>query len=142
MPFFNAVSALAAVDNKRLHDDKGVISVKTVPNDVAVIISRDTMGDGAQELGKILIKSFIYALTELPAPPKFVVFLNSGTLLAAEGSNTIDDLKKLEEQGAEVTVCGTCANYYNIQDKLAVGAITNMNEIAVKMSSAASVINI
>jgi len=109
---------------------------------LVVLIGGDTMGSGSEELGKILIKSFIYSLTELPTPPKHVIFLNSGALLVADGANTIDDLKRLEELGAEVTVCGTCANYYEIQDKLAVGAITNMQTIVKKMSAATSVINI
>ena len=111
-------------------------------NGFAVAISRNTMGEGAEELGKILIKGYIYSLAELPTPPKFVIFFNSGAYLTSEGANTIDDLKKLEQKGAEILTCGTCVNYYGLQDKLAVGTITDMYGIAERMASVGNVINI
>jgi len=109
---------------------------------IVVVISRDTMGEGSEELGKILVKSFIYSLTALATPPEYVIFLNSGAHLASEGSNTIEDLKKLEEKGTGIFTCGTCINYYGLQDKLAVGGITDMRWIAEKMTAASNVINI
>jgi len=109
---------------------------------MAVMISRDTMGTGTDELGKILIKSFIYSLTELAEPPKHVIFLNSGAHLTVEGANTVDDIKSLESAGAEVLICGTCANYYNIQDKIAVGSISSMAEITGRIASVGKVVNI
>jgi len=120
---------------------------ESLPNDTpsqgfAVVISRNTMGDGAEELGKILIKGFIYSLTELPAPPKFVIFLNFGAYLTSAASNTIEDLKKLEEKGVEILTCGTCVNYYGLQDQLAVGSITDMYGITERMASVGNIINI
>ncbi|MDR1206022.1 MAG: sulfurtransferase-like selenium metabolism protein YedF [Peptococcaceae bacterium] len=109
---------------------------------LAVAVGRDTMGEGAEELGKILIKGFIYSLTALPAPPRFVIFFNSGARLTSDGANTVEDLKKLEGMGTEVLTCGTCVNYYGLQDKLAVGAITDMYGITERMASAGTVINI
>jgi len=109
---------------------------------MVVVIGRNTMGSGAEELGKILIKGFIYSLTELNVPPECLIFFNSGAYLTSEGANTIADLQKLEEKGTQIFTCGTCSNYYNLQDKLAVGSIVNMYEIAEKMANAASVINI
>lgn len=109
---------------------------------LVVVISRDTMGEGAEELGKILIKGFIYSLTELPVAPAAVIFLNSGAFLTTEGANTIEDIKKLEEKGTTVLTCGTCANYYDIQNKLAVGTVTNMYGITEQMAAASNVINI
>lgn len=109
---------------------------------LVVVIGRDTMGAGAEELGKILIKGFIYSLTELPTPPAYVIFVNAGAYLTAAGANTVDDLKKLEEKGTEVYTCGTCINFYGLQGKLAVGAVTDMYGITEKMAAAANVINI
>ena len=111
-------------------------------NGVAVFISRNTMGEGSEELGKILIKGFIYSLTELSAPPKCVVFFNSGAFLTSDDANTIDDLKKLEEKGTEILTCGTCINFYGLQDKLAVGKIANMYEITERMAAPGNIINI
>jgi len=106
-----------------------------------VVIGRDTMGAGEQELGKILIKGFIYALSELPAAPSCVIFFNSGAYLTAAGANTIDDLKKLEARGARILTCGTCVDYYNLQPPAA-GEIANMYEITEIMANATNVINL
>ena len=109
---------------------------------MAVLIGSDRMGQGAEELGKILIKGFIYSLSELPIPPKYVIFLNSGAYLTAKGANTLEDLKRLEEKGTEILTCGTCINYYELQDELAVGKIVNMYEITERLASANNILNI
>jgi len=106
-----------------------------------VVISRDTMGEGTAELGEILIKGFVYALSELPLVPEFVIFLNSGAHLTSVGYNTIDDLIKLEAKGAKVLTCGTCVNYYGLPAP-AVGSVTDMYDIVIKMANAEKVINI
>ena len=41
------------------------------------------MGEGEDELGKILIKGFIYALTEMETLPKTVLLYNKGVFLAS-----------------------------------------------------------
>ncbi|HIT90993.1 MAG TPA: sulfurtransferase-like selenium metabolism protein YedF [Candidatus Merdenecus merdavium] len=107
-----------------------------------VAIGKDTMGDGDPSLGKILIKGFIYSLTELEEVPSQVLFFNSGAKLVCEGSNTVEDIKKLVELGTEVFVCGTCVDFYNLKDKVAVGEITNMYGIVTALSKGNKVINI
>ena len=42
----------------------------------------------------------------------------------------------LEEQGVEIRTCGTCLNFYGISDKLQVGEVTNMYDIAERMTKA------
>ena len=127
---------------KTAGNESGIFQSGAPSGGLAVVISRNTMGEGAEELGKILIKGFIYSLTELPAPPRYLIFLNSGAYLTSDGANTIDDLKKLEKAGTEILTCGTCINYYGLQDKPAVGEITNMYGITERMASVGNVINI
>jgi len=110
-------------------------------SDLTVVISRNTMGGGDEELGRILIKGFIYALSELPEIPEFVIFLNSGAYLTSEGSNAADDLKMLEVNGCMVLTCGTCIDFYGLPAP-AVGEIADMYGIAEKMVSAKKLINI
>ena len=105
-----------------------------------VVISSDTMGSGDDVLGRLLMKSFIYALTELKDVPERVILYNGGAKLSIEGSGSLEDLRHLESQGAEILTCGTCLNHYQITDKLAVGRITNMYEIAEKMMGAEAII--
>ena len=56
--------------------------------------------------------------------------------LTVQGSDVLDDLKKLESKGVQILVCGTCLNYFEIKDKLAVGIVSNMYDIVEIMSSA------
>lgn len=123
-------------------DSAEAASTANSPDSLAVVISRDTLGGGTEELGKILIKGFIYSLSELPTPPRYVVFLNSGAYLTTEGANTVPDLKALEQKGTVILTCGVCANFYELQDKLAVGAISDMFDIVKKTTSVAKVMNI
>ena len=91
-----------------------------------VVIASDRMGSGNDELGKVLMKGYIFALTQLDELPKTILFYNGGATLTAEGSDSIEDLKNLEAQGVQIMTCGTCLNYYGLSDKLQVGTVTNM----------------
>ena len=103
--------------------------------DMTIAFSSSTMGEGSEELGKILMKSFIYTLTESVPYPSTLVFYNGGVKLTCEGSEVLDDLKKLEEQGVEILSCGTCLDFFKIQDKLQVGGVTNMYTILEKIKN-------
>ena len=107
---------------------------------LVVVISSDRMGTGNDDLGKVLIKGFIFAVTQLDKLPKTMLFYNGGATLTAEGSDSLEDLKHLEEQGVEILTCGTCLNYYNLSDKLQVGSVTNMYTIVEKMAGADKII--
>ena len=63
-----------------------------------------------------------------------------GEKLTVEGSESLEDLRTLEEQGVEIMTCGTCLDYYGIKDKLAIGGVTNMYSIVETLQSAMSVI--
>lgn len=116
--------------------------VKREESGLVVVISKDSMGQGSEELGKILIKGFLFSLTQLKNPPKAVLFFNSGVLLTVEGCNTLDDLRELEQAGTQIEICGTCADYYSVKDSIGVGKIVNMMTITERMAYAGSVINI
>ena len=107
---------------------------------LVVVISSDRMGNGNDALGKVLIKGFIFAITQLDKLPKTMLFYNGGATLTAEGSDSLEDLKHLEEQGVEILTCGTCLNYYELTDKLQVGSVTNMYTIVEKMAGADKII--
>ena len=107
-----------------------------------VVIGSNKMGEGDERLGKILVKSFIYSLTQLEKLPKVIVFFNSGAYLTCEGSESLDDIKLLADQGVEVYTCGTCLDFYGIKEDLRVGVVTNMYEIAKLMSQGTPLIRI
>ena len=103
---------------------------------VVVAINSARMGHGHDELGTVLMKGFIFALTQQDVLPSAVLFYNGGANLTIEGSASLEDLKNLEAQGVEILTCGTCLNYYNVSDKLAVGEVTNMYAIVEKLTTA------
>ncbi|NME35294.1 MULTISPECIES: sulfurtransferase-like selenium metabolism protein YedF [Fusobacterium] len=115
---------------------------KIKEENIVVIIDSDEMGKGDKELGEILVKGFVYSLTEMEVLPKTVILYNKGVYLATVNKNTIEDLKKLENMGVEVIACGTCVNYYGLQDKLQVGSLTNMYTIIDRQFKATKIIRV
>ena len=107
---------------------------------LVVAVGTDTMGSGDDELGRTLMKGFLYAVSQLETLPKTILFYNGGAKLTVEGSVSVEDLKSMEAEGVEILTCGTCLNFYGIADKLAVGSVTNMYTIVEKLSGASKVI--
>ena len=96
---------------------------------ISVFVNANTMGKGDDKLGKLLIRAFFPTLLETESQPNKLIFMNSGVKLTVEGSEVIDSLKKIENEGIEILVCGTCLDFFNIKDKIKVGRISNMFEI-------------
>lgn len=105
-----------------------------------VALSSECMGEGDEQLGKTLMKGFIFALTKIDKLPEKIILYNGGAKLSVEGSDSLEDLKFLESQGVEILTCGTCLNFYNIAEKLGVGSVTNMYAIAETMFAASKII--
>ena len=117
-------------------DEASLCTIPAAKAKTVVVISADHMGEGSDELGKILLKGFIFALTQQETLPTTVLFYNGGARVTCEGSPSIDDLRKLQELGVEILTCGTCLNFYGLTDKLQVGEVTNMYVIAEKQMQA------
>lgn len=105
-----------------------------------VILSANTMGSGDEQLGKKLMKAFIFALTSQDEVPEKVICYNSGAFLTTEDPDTVKDLKNLEEAGATIMTCGTCLDFYGLKEKLQVGIISNMYDIVEAQMGASMII--
>jgi len=101
-----------------------------------LFIGADVVGRGDPELGAVLAKAFLYACTENDDRPSTIVFMNSGVKLATENDETASHVKKLEDEGTEVLVCGTCLDFYGLKDKLKAGRVSNMYEIQSRLLGA------
>ncbi|AEE90628.1 MULTISPECIES: sulfurtransferase-like selenium metabolism protein YedF [Tepidanaerobacter] len=110
--------------------------------ETVIVISSDKMGEGDEKLGHILMKGFIYALTEQDKLPETILLYNRGAYLSVEGSDSLADLKLLESQGVEILTCGTCLNHYSLTEKLGVGSATNMYAIVEKQLQARKVVKV
>ncbi|MBA4417828.1 MAG: sulfurtransferase-like selenium metabolism protein YedF [Syntrophus sp. (in: bacteria)] len=104
------------------------------------VIASDTMGRGNDELGSVLMRAFIHTAAELESLPDVMIFYNAGVKLTSEGSDVLDNLKKLEEKGVTMLVCGTCVNYFNLTGKVAAGVVSNMYDIAGILSRAGRIV--
>ena len=105
-----------------------------------LVISSDVMGSGDEALGRLLMKGFLYAMVEQEKQPEMILFYNSGVFLTTEGSGVLDDLREMERRGVRLLTCGTCLNHYGRLEKLQVGEVTNMYEIAQCMMQAERII--
>ena len=138
------------IDTKKISDEeyivtisgKGIKEVKvinTLDDSYVVVINKSIMGHGSEELGKKLMKSFLYTLTEQEILPKKIIFYNEGALLVDKTrSHVLKELQELEENGVEIMCCGACMDYYKVE--LAVGNSSNMYFIVEDMRTANRVV--
>ena len=103
---------------------------------VIVYINSNLLGIGEEALGSILMRSFLKTMLDLETRPSRMIFINSGVRLTSEGSEVLETLKALLEKGVEVLSCGTCLDFYGLKEKVRVGKISNMFEIAQSLLTA------
>lgn len=111
-------------------------------SDTCIFINSDKMGNGNDELGNVLMKGYIYTLTESKPYPKSILFVNSAIKLTTENEATVENLKILQDEGVEILSCGTCLDYYGLKEDLKVGTVTNMYTIVETMNNSSKTISI
>lgn len=99
------------------------------------LVASDTLGEGEEELGKILIKGFLSTLLDINPLPEKVIFLNAGVKLAVLEKDVTAVLSDLDAAGVKILLCGTCLDYYNLSDQVEVGEVSNMYEIVDSLNS-------
>jgi selenium metabolism protein YedF len=107
-----------------------------------VLITSERLGDGSEELGRLLMKNFVHTLLETGELPSRMLFLNTGVFLTCEGSDLLEALGKLQGMGVEIYSCGLCLDFFKIKEKLRAGTTTNMLAIAECLLSADLVIKL
>jgi len=98
---------------------------------IVLFIASDVLGRGDnQQLGSLLMQSFLHTLGGLTSRPETIIFMNSGVKLVTNDSLALGELRQLENQGIEILACGTCLSRLQLIDKVAVGQVSNMYTIA------------
>jgi len=105
-----------------------------------VLCASDKMGDGDAELGRLLLKNFFITLLDTQTIPDNIFLVNSGVKLACADAETVEVLEKLACRGIDIASCGLCLEFYKLKERLQVGRITNMLEIAEAQLSAGRII--
>lgn len=100
-----------------------------------VSIHSEIIGNGSEELGSTLMKSFFFSLSEQEQLPEKILFYNGGAKLTAKGSPILQDLQAMASDGVEILTCGICVEFFSLEDKLMVGEATNMYRIVELQSS-------
>ena len=104
-----------------------------------VIVNQDQMGHGDRELGHKILGTFLrkcIALHGLEA----IVFYNGGVRLVAGDSPVLAELTSLEEDGVDLLPCGTCIDALGVE--VAVGKVSNMDEIVAELARAEKVVTL
>lgn len=112
-----------------------------IDNSIVLKISSDEMGSGDSLLGKKLIAAFFNVLAESDIIPGTFVCFNNGVKLFCEESPIAEIAKEFAESGVKILCCGTCLNYFELNDKLIAGQESNMVEISASMLKADKVIS-
>ena len=98
-----------------------------------LLLTKDYLGEGSEELGRNLMKSFLYVLTEADVKPKAIYCINSAVNMLVTGSEHIENFKALESSGVTIGGCGICLDFYEVKDKVQVGTVTNLYAITESM---------
>lgn len=106
-----------------------------------IAFTRAAMGEGPEELGRILIQGFCNTIKEMDPLPEALIFYNSGIHLARQDSPVIEALIDLSEKGVDILVCGTCSDYFDVKDQIGAGTISNMYAIMERLTRAGHVIS-
>ncbi len=123
-------------------EEEPVACIPDARSNTVIAVGSNCMGSGDDQLGATLMKAYLYAVSQQEQLPRTILFYNGGARLTVEGAVSVEDLKHMEAQGVEILTCGTCLNFYGLQDKLAVGGITNMYDIVERLTSAGKVIRV
>lgn len=111
-------------------------------NNEVIYITTKYMGVGDDVLGAKLMNAYIFSITKQDRFPSKMIFANGGAFLTCSDSECLEDLKFLESQGVEINTCGTCLDFYNLKDKLAIGSVSNMYDIVESLEFASKVVHI
>ncbi len=110
--------------------------------DYVIVINSETLGRGEEGVGRSLLGTCLRKILANPYKPSAIVFYNSGVRLLTRQSYFLDILDALERSGVELLACGTCVYQVCGQHSLAVGRISNMDEITDVLIRASKVITL
>lgn len=121
--------------NSKQNEALKVSSTQNIDNKpLTILITSDKFGDGSDELGIALMKSYLFALSEADIVPDNLLFLNAGVKLVVENSPVLDSINKLKLRGVNIQSCGLCLDFYGLKEKLVIGEVTNMYAIVELMN--------
>jgi len=111
-------------------------------NPPVILCLHATFGAPSGELGTLLIRAFFKTLPALEVLPGKIIFLNEGVNLLCFDEQVTESVRQMEQCGVDVLSCGTCLDYFHLLDKIRVGRVGNMYDIAGALLEAGHVVEI
>ncbi len=117
-------------------------SAEPAAGPLVLFVPSDCFGRGPEELGERLMGAFFHTLRDVEPKPATIIFMNTGVRLVSESSRALEDIRALAASGIEVLACGACLGYFNLTEKLSVGRVSNMFEIASILLKAGKIVEL
>ncbi len=105
-----------------------------------LVLDSAGLGRGNDDLGAQLMVNFLRTWAFRDEVPETIACYNDGVKLATQGSPALPMLEALAQKGADIVLCGTCVNFFGIQDKLGAGRVSDMKSIVEALATADKVI--
>ena len=100
-----------------------------------LVLQSDCFGRGDESLGRRLMGAFLKKLWANPQKPQAIIFYNSAVKLLTKAGGQLEALEALHSSGVDLIACGTCIDYFELKEALAVGRVSGMEEIVSLMMS-------
>ncbi len=118
------------------------MGIKEINSKIAVIISRNGMGEASQELSLTLIKNYLTILVSEGRYPSYICLYGDGVKLVCEGSPVIEEFRAVESKGTKIIICKTCLVFNNLLDKVQTGSVGTMLDIIDVQQNSTKIINL
>jgi selenium metabolism protein YedF len=106
-----------------------------------VFIGQHAMGRGDDELGQRLMRGFLRTWIDSDPKPWRMIFINAGVNLTTVDDEAVEAISLLQDHGVEILSCGTCLQFFGLEEQLRVGRVTTMYEVIESMNGATKVIS-
>jgi len=106
-----------------------------------VFIGQHAMGRGDDELGLKLMRGFLRTWIDSDPKPWRMIFINAGVNLTTVDDEAVEAISLLQDHGVEILSCGTCLQFFGLEEQLRVGRVTTMYEVIESMNGATKVIS-
>jgi hypothetical protein len=118
------------------------IELKTKSRSVAILVTRQGMGEAEAPLQQKLLGTYLTMLHANELYPGAICFYADGVKMVVEGSPALDILQELERREVRIIICQTCLKYFGLEDKVKVGIVGGMNDIILAQYMADKVITL
>ncbi len=105
-----------------------------------LFLNSDKMGQGDDELGIKLMITFLRELANSDVQIDAIGCVNSAVNLTTKGSSVLEYLRQMEDDGARISTCKTCLDFFEKMNDLAIGEVGTMDQTVQTMANADKVI--